>query len=287
MLVRTRIAATALCALAVPMPLAFAEVDINEIVRKAFERDEVNERKARQYTFHRRIQENSIGKNGAVKKVESKTHDVTLLDGAEYERLIAVDDLALDPDREAKEQRKLDKSIEKRRKESPKERRKRLAKVEKEREEQRRWIREIQNIFVFALAEEETIDGVETWIVAAKPKPNYKPEYRKAKFLQKMRGKFWIAKSDYGWVRTQAETTDTVSFGLFLLRLAKGSTLDFHQRKLEEGVWMMDQFRLRFQARAVFIKKFNYEVLGSFTNYRKFTTESELIVAAEPEPIGN
>ena len=282
-----RIAATALCALVVPLPLAYAQVDVHEIVRKAFERDEANKRKARQYTFHRRIEENSIGKNDAVKKAESKTHDVTLLDGEEYERLIAVDDIPLDAEREAKEQRKLDKSIEKRRKESPGEKRKRLAKVEKEREEQRRWIREMQNIFVFELAGEETIDGVETWIVAAKPKPNYKPEYRKAKFLQKMRGKFWIAKSDYGWVRTQAETTDTVSFGLFLLRLAKGSTLEFHQRKLEQGVWMMDQFRLRFQARAGLIMKFNKEVLGAFSNYRKFTTESELIVAAEPQPIGN
>ncbi len=287
MLVRMRIAATALCALVVPLPLTYAQVDVHEIVRKAFERDEANERKARQYTFHRRIEENSIGKNDAVKKAESKTHDVTLLDGEQYERLIAVDDIPLDAEREAKEQRKLDKSIEKRRKESPRERRKRLAKVEKERGEQRRWIREMQNIFVFELAGEETIDGVETWIVAAKPKPNYKPEYRKAKFLQKMRGKFWIAKSDYGWVRTQAETTDTVSFGLFLLRLAKGSTLDFHQRKLERGVWMMDQFRLRFQARAGLIMKFNKEVLGAFSNYRKFTTESELIVAAEPQPIGN
>ena len=69
-------------ALFVSLPLAYAAPDVDEIVRKAFEKDESNERKARQYTFHRRIQENSLSKNDAVKKTESKTYDVTLLEGA-------------------------------------------------------------------------------------------------------------------------------------------------------------------------------------------------------------
>ena len=287
MLAGKRSAATVFWGLFVSLPLAYAAPDVDEIVRKAFEKDESNERKARQYTFHRRIQENSLNKNDAVKKTESKTHDVTLLDGAEYERLIAIDDTPLDTKREAKEQRKLEKSIEKRQNESPKEKQRRLAKIEKEREKERRWIREMQNIFECSLAGEETIDGVETWVIAAEPKPNYEPEYRKAKFLQKMRGKFWIAKSDYGWVKAAAETTGTVSYGLFLLRLAKGSTLSFHQRKLEEGVWMIDEFRVRFQARAGLIKKFKKEVLGSFSNYRKFTAEAALILPAEPQAIEN
>ncbi len=261
--------------------MAQAQPDLSEIVRKAFEHEQASERKARQYTFHRRVQENSLDGNDAVRKSESKTYDVTLLEGEEYERLIAVNDIPVNARREAEEQRKLDKSIEKRRNESPDAKRKRLAKIEKERQQERRWIHEILNVFDFSLAGEETVDGVETWVIAAEPKPHYQPEYGKARFLQKLHGKFWIAKSDYGWLKLEAETLDTVSFGLFLLRLAKGSTLQFHQRRMEEGLWMMDKFRVRFEARAGLIKNFNKEVLGGFSNYRKFSTESQLIVSEQ------
>ncbi|MEZ5356695.1 MAG: hypothetical protein R2762_29000 [Bryobacteraceae bacterium] len=272
------IATLAWAACAVP---ALAQPDLNEIVRQAFERDRANEHRARQYTFHRRTRQSTLDGKGEVKGTESKTHDVTLLDGEEYERLIAVNGKPVDAKRELEEQRKLERSIEKRRNESPAQRQKRIAKVEKDREEERRWVREILNVFRFSLAGEESIGGVPTWVIAAEPKPGYEPEYRKARFLTKLHGKFWIAKSDYGWVKVEAETIDTVSFGLFLVRLARGSTFQLHQKRMEDDLWMMDEFRVRFEARAGLIKTFHKEVIGTFSNYRKFSAESELIVGGE------
>jgi len=43
--------------------------DVDEIVRRAFERAEANEAKARQYTFHRREEQRSLDRAGLVKKL--------------------------------------------------------------------------------------------------------------------------------------------------------------------------------------------------------------------------
>ena len=44
-----------------------------------------------------------------------------------------------------------------------------LAKRDERKEEQRKWIAEIQNSFDFQLKGEETVDGVETYVIEAEP----------------------------------------------------------------------------------------------------------------------
>ena len=107
-----------------------AELEALEIVRRAFEHDEQNDKIAQSYTFHERIEERDFNKNGEMKSSKSKTYDITMLDGSHYQRLIARNDQPLKPKEENKQQHKLDKSIERMRKETPKQRAKRLAKQE-------------------------------------------------------------------------------------------------------------------------------------------------------------
>ncbi len=41
--------------------------------------------------------------------------------------------------------------------------------------------------------------------------------------LKKIKGRIWIEKKNYNWVKVEAEATDTISFGLFLFRIHPGS----------------------------------------------------------------
>ena len=259
---------------------AFAEApDAAEIIRLAFERDKSNDKLARQYTFQQRIEERDLNNEGEMKSSKSKTHDVTLLDGSEYKRLIARNDRPLSPKEEEKEQRKLDKSIRKVRNEQPKQRAKRLAQRDKRKEEQRKWIAEIQNTFEFQLRGEQTLEGIETYVIDAVPKPGYEPSFRRAKFLTKMKGTFWVSKADLLWVRLEAETLDKISFGWVLFRLGKGSVVEFHQTKVNDEVWMLDSFRLRLHGRVGLLKGFHREVLGAYSEFRKFSAESSVTFA--------
>ncbi len=176
----------------------------------------------RQYTSVERVEERKLDRNGKVKQTESKTFDVAHLCGRNYERLIAVDDQPLSEREDTKERAKLDKCIEKLRHETPKARAKRLAKEAEELEDRRKMTREVLSAFDFEIAGEEFVRGVNAWRIAATPKQGYEPEFRKARFLTKLRGMIWIAQDNYGWVRTEAEMIDDASFGLFLLKLKKG-----------------------------------------------------------------
>ena len=84
-----------------------------------------------------------------------------------------------------------------------------------------------------------------------------------------MRGAFWVAKEDYGWVKLEAETLDAAPFRMFLFRLAKGSTFSLRRRKLEEGAWVDDGFRVRANVRVGPLLTLRREILGSYRNYRK------------------
>ena len=254
-----------------------AEPDAAEIVRLAFEHDEENDKLARHYTFHERDEERNFNKKGAIKSSKSKTYDITMLDGSHYQRLIAKNDKPLSPKDEQKEQRKLDKSIKRMQEETPKQRAKRRAKEEKKKAEQRRWIPEVLNSYHFRLAAEETVGGIECYVVEAEPKVNYKPKFKKAKFLTNLRGRMYISKQENAWVKVEAETIKKVSFGWVLFRLGKGAVMEVTQQQVNDEVWLVDRFRVRFTARLGLVKGFNQEVVSTFSNFRKFSADSNVV----------
>lgn len=261
------------------LPLRAAEMappTAREIIQRAFKAADANDRLALQYTFHERIEEKFLGKHGKVKHDESKTWDVTLLDGSEYKRLIAKNGEPLGRKEEAREQRKLEKNLAKMRRETEKERRKRRARIEREHAEDRRFIREITRAYDFRLVREETANGVDTYVISATPRADYEPSFRKAKALKKVRGELWIAKGDYGWVKAELETTESFSWGFFLLRLHKGARVHLSQRLVDNEVWLMDNWRVEASGRAGLIAKFRGEFLGSYDNFRKFSTDSSI-----------
>ncbi|MCB1020552.1 MAG: hypothetical protein KDC27_11530 [Acidobacteria bacterium] len=255
---------------------------LEQIVERAFAADVRNEELAKNYTYTEHVEERKLDSGGAVKDVESKTYDVSYVYGEEYQRLVARDGEALPPKEAAKEQDKLDKAVEKRAGESENERERRLKKARERDEEVRKMRAEVVKAFNFTLEGEEPLDGVVCWRIRAEPKAGYEPEFSKAKFLTKLRGRFWIAKSDYGWVRTEAETIDTASFGLFLLKLQKGAQMEFNQIKVNDEVWLLDGLRLRFDAKVALIKGLRREVQVAWDDFKKFTAESRIVTDVEP-----
>ena len=266
-----------------------AELPPNEIVRRAFAAEEQNDKIARDYTFHERSEQRSFDKKGGLKSSRSKTHDLTILDGSVYRRLIARNDRVLELQEEKKQQQKLEKSIACMRKETPRQRKKRLANQEKKKTDEREFVAEVQRAYDFQLVGEDCVDGIETYVIDAEPKPGYKPANKRARILSKLRGIFWIAKDDYGWVKLEAETIEKVSFGLFLFKLNKGAKLRFEKTRVNDEVWLVDTFRVRFKARLGLIKGFNSEFLSTFSNFRKFTATSRVVSVAElsedPSPL--
>lgn len=254
--------------------------DARDIVRESVTRDWRDLDIRRNYTFVKHTVEKEYS-GGTVKSSEEKTYDVVILYGQPYSRLIARNGKPLAPDEEREEQEKMDREIAKRSREPERDRLKRQREEEKDVEEERQLRREIADAFDFRLLREEKLSDVPVWVIAAEPKPKYRPQRSRSKILTKMRGTLWISKEDYRWVKVDAEVIDTVSFGFMLLRLHPGTRLTFEQRRMHDDVWLPLRASVRGFARLALIKKFDIEIDTRWENYRRFSSDSRVVETSE------
>ncbi len=132
---------------------------------------------------------------------------------------------ALDAEDSAKEEKKIQKIIDKRENESQDARKKREQKEENDREEGRKFVLEVADAYNFKLVGTESLGGREAWVIDAEPRPGYEPHMKEAKFLPKFHGRVWIDKDDAQLAKLDVVCIDTVSLGWFLARVHKGSRI--------------------------------------------------------------
>jgi hypothetical protein len=254
-----------------------ATTDPREIVRRSIEIDHRTLELARNYTCQNRQVIHHLDKQGQVKSTEIKTFDINFYFGEEYARLIQENDKPLSEDAQKKEDEKLEKFLKKYRDESPEEREKRLAKEKKEREEGRAFLRDVVNAYDFRLVGEEPIDGVESYVIDATPRPDFKPTQPHAGMLKKIKGRLWIEKNNYNWVKVEAQALDTISFGLFLFRIHPGSHFVLEKTLLRNEVWLLRRLDIDGGARIALFKNENIRQEDVFSNYKKFVTSIKVV----------
>jgi hypothetical protein len=265
--------------LIVCLPAILAAQEPRELVRRSVEVDRKNLEISRAYTYLERQEVRELDGSGKVRNTQVQTSDVTLLEGSPYRRLVARTDQPLSPKEQNKEQDKLRKSIEDRRKETPEERERRIADWDRRRERQREPLRELPDAFDFKLVGEEVLPSGAVYVIDATPKPGYKPKLPSAAYFPKVQARLWIDKNDYHWAKIDVETLDTISFGGFLLRLAKGTRLIVEQAHVNQEVWLLKGVTLRASARIALIKSVHEELILTFTDYKKFQVDSRVVSA--------
>ena len=260
-----------------------APPDPREMLRRSAEANWRAAELAREYTFLERFEERDLDKAGAVRKVEVKTFEVLFLDGSRYQRLVARGDRPLSPEDDRKEQTKLDREFEKRSREDEKARAKRRARDDKRRREMQEFANEVAEAFDLRIEGEDTIDGRDVWIVEGTPRAGYRPRNLRSKILPNVQGRIWIEKAGYHWVKLEAEVIDTVSFGLFLFRLAPGAHIEVEQRFVNGELWLPKEVRVGGTARVGLVKRMHNEAIITFDRYRKFQTDTRILPVSETQ----
>ena len=251
-----------------------SEPQIRDLIRLTADKDVENTKRQRDYTYIRRDEERKLDGKGSVKSTESKTYEVMVLAGEHAEKLIAKNDKPL-PEKEAKkEDEKIQKIISKAQKESESDRRKRLEKSEKETEEERQFVREVADAHKFTLRGTEIVDGRTTYRIDGEPLPNYKPKLKDAKILPKVRLHLWIDKTEQQWVKIDIECIDTISWGLFIARIYKGSTIHVEQVRVNDEVWLPKHVNMKLDAKIALLKNLDVAWDVTFRDYQKFRTDA-------------
>jgi len=251
--------------------------DAHEIVKRSVAAGEENWKMARNYTFLERTEELRLDSAGKVRSKEVKTFDVTLLEGSPYKRLVERDDHALPPEEDKKEQEKLQRSIAERMKETPAERERRIADYEKRRNREQGTMHEIEEAFDFRIVGEERIEGSEVWVIQANPRRGYQARSRDARILPHVRGRLWIDKQTFHWVKADAEVIDPVSWGLFLVRLEKGAHIVLDAARVNDEVWLPRRISVTASARIGVFKVIRVQEDTQYRNFHKFQTDSRIV----------
>lgn len=252
-----------------------------EIVQRSVSKDLINWSLAKDYTYLIRDQDKELDKNGKVKKTESTVEEVLHLYGEPYTRLIEKDGKKLSGKEARNEEEKLAKFTAKREHETDQQREKRIAEREKRRAKEREFLKEVVDAYDLRLIGEEKVDGHDAYVIGAEPRPGYHAKAGDAKYFSKIRGKIWIDKSEYQWVKVEAETIDTISFGLVLFRLYKGAHLEFEQARVNDEIWLPKRVHVEAAGRVGLVVRGGIESDSRFENYRKFQTDSHLVSATE------
>jgi len=254
---------------------------IKELIQKVSENDIQNDKKQRDYTYIEREVEHKLDGKGNTKSTETKTYDVLEVYGEQVQKLSEKDDKPLSPKEATKEDEKIQKIIDKRKNESEKDREKRLKAEEKDREESRKWVSEVSDAYNFRLVGTESVGGREAWVIAAEPRPGFVPHLKYANYLSKFHGRVWIDKADLEVSKMDVECLDTVSWGLFVARLHKGTRFTLEQTRVNDEVWLPQSLSFKLDARLALLKGLKVDDEQTFRDYKKFRTEAKITSVGE------
>jgi len=250
---------------------------IRDLIRQVAEKDMENDKRQHDYTYIERVEEHKLNGKGEVQSSETRTREVMVVYGEQIERLIDKNDKPLSEKDAAKEEERVQKIIDKRKNESDEQRAKRLKQEEKDREETRQFVAEVADAYNFRLVGTEGLDGRDAYVIDADPRPGFEPHVKGAQYLPKFRFRVWIDKAESQWVKLDAQAIDTVSFGLFLARIHKGSRIMIETTRVNDEVWLPSHVAVKVDARLALLKSLNVEQDVTYRDYKKFRTDTKIV----------
>jgi hypothetical protein len=258
--------------------------DPRELVRRSIAQDQLDWVRMKDYTWQARSAEKHLDAHGKVESTKREAWETVMLDGQPYRRTLERDGKPLSASEQRSEQKRLDKESRRLSSESAAEKQKRMDEAEKNRRREFAFLSEIPDLFDLKLEGESTVDGRPVWVVSGVPRPGAKAKSSDAKMLLKVRGRMWIDKATYQWARVEAETTDTISWGLFLARLNPGAKMVFEQTEVSPELWFPKRLLLTGSGRVGLIKRLSQDTEIEWSNYKKFSVESKIVTPPATNP---
>jgi hypothetical protein len=230
------------------------EPNANEIIRKSVAVNDADFQALPRYSRVETDVELKMDSSGRLKSRTQKTFQLTMIDGSPYEKLLAINGHPLPAADQQKEEQKLRQEIAKRRAESASARRARIAKFQKSRHTDHLLMQQMANAFHFTLVGEDTANGHPAYVLDAVPRPDYHPVNHEAKVLTGMKGRLWVDKAGYHWIKVKAEVIKPVSYALFIAKVGPGTRFEFETAPVTDKLWFPKHFH----------QDVNADVMGMF-----------------------
>ena len=254
-----------------------------ELVRRSIAQDQLGWVRMKDYTWQAESVEKHLDARGKVVSTKREAWETLMLEGQPYRRTLQRDGKPLSEEEQRGEQQKLDKETRRLSSETPAEKQRRMEEAEKRRRREFAFLSELPELFDLKFEGDSVVDGRPVWVVSGAPRAGATPKSGDAKMLLKVRGRVWIDKTSYQWARVEAQTTDTISWGLFLARLNPGAKLVFEQAEVAPDLWFPKRLHLTGSGRVGLVKRLAREEEVEWSNYRKFSVDSKIVTMPVPK----
>jgi hypothetical protein len=255
-----------------------------ELVRRSIAQDQLGWVRMKDYTWQAQSVEKHLDSHGKVVSTKREAWETLILEGQPFRRTLQRDGKPVSEEEQRSEQKKLDKETRKLSSETPAEKQRRLEEAEKRRRREFAFLSELPELFDLKFEGDSIVDGRPVWVVSGVPRPGATAKSSDARMLLKVRGRVWIDKTSYQWARVEAETIDTISWGLFLARLNPGAKLVFEQTEVAPDLWFPRRLHLIGSGRVGLVKRLAREEEVEWRNYRKFSVDSKIVTTPAPVP---
>ncbi|HUK17396.1 MAG TPA: hypothetical protein VLW65_13320 [Bryobacteraceae bacterium] len=251
--------------------------DPRELVRRSIAQDQLDWLRMKDYTWQAQSLDRHLDAHGKVQSTKQEKWETLILDGEAQRRMLERDGKPLSRQEQRTEQQRLDEASRKLSAETPAEKQHRMDEAEKRRKREFAFLSEIPDLYDLRLEGESTVNGRPVWVVSGAPRPGAQPKSRDAKMLLHIRGRMWIDKATNQWAKVEAQTTGTISWGLFLARLNAGASMIFEQTPVNEDLWLPKRLFLTGSGRVALLKRLAEDEEIQWSGYRKFSVDSKVL----------
>jgi hypothetical protein len=246
-----------------------ADIDVKGLIKKSVAANDSDWKALPGYSHQERDVEGKLDSDGHLRDKQEKTYRVMMIDGSPYNQLIAMNGEPLAPERKKQEQERLKTERRKRAGDSQSARSSRIEKYKKERAEEHLLMQQMVAAFHFRMAGEEKIDGHDCYVLDATPNSDYRPPVTKARVLTGMKGRLWIEKKSYHWVRVHAQVVKPVEFALFIAKVRPGTEFELNQTPVDGAIWLPSRFSQSVNASVLGVYEMRTRHEEYYSNYER------------------
>jgi hypothetical protein len=240
-------------------PIHITVLNARQIMERSVAAMERNCTASDHYTYMERDEDRRLDSRGQVKSEDAQVTKMALVNGARFEQV--VEDNGHPPT--AEEQRTNEEKLDKLEHETPEQRTIRLAKVQ----DNRTFLGDMLDAFDFELLGEETADARTAYVIQATPHAGYQGHDKYGKFLNRIEGKLWVDKENFGWIKVDGQVTQSFSMGLFVARVQRGSHVIVEETRVGDATWVPQRIEIRASARILFVKNLELDKVLTYFDY--------------------
>ena len=146
-------------------------------------------------------------------------------------------------------------------------------------------VADIFNVYDVRMLRRETVEGIDTIVFSLTPRRGARPQTDEGGDMLHFSVTAWVSESDFELVRIDVLGIDTLKMGLgigLFARLHEGARLTFIRRKINGEVWLPASTVYEGSARLGLIKVVRQRGESEFSNYRKFTVDTQSTFGKPP-----